>query len=173
MTVVAGTGNDRNLIFQSSNASGTATTFAQGGGDTLKLAGHLIATGLTSEASTQSALCVTAGGGQVFINAAPTCTVSSRKFKTDIAPLGSVFATRSVMALRPSTFTYKSSGQQAIGLIAEEADSVDHRLATRDGKGQINSVNYEQVTILLLKVVQQQQKSLDSLTKVVAGIKKQ
>lgn len=144
-------------------------TFASGAGDTLKLPGHLIATGLTSEPSTQSALCINAGGGQVYINAAATCTVSARRFKVGIATLNDSLASRIVAALRPVTYREKN-GTPHFGLVAEEADSVDHRLATRNASGQVQSVNYEQVTTLLLSVVQQQQRDIDALYKIIVAL---
>lgn len=164
MTITAGTGNARTLTLQSTNSSGTETTFAVGNGDTLKLAGHIIATGLTTEPSTQSTLCVTNGGGEVFINAAATCTVSSRRFKENIAPLSDAFAAASVEGLRPVTFNYINGKAKAIGLIAEEVARIDPRLVSYDAQRRPNSVNYEQVTVLLLSVVKQQQRTLDSLT---------
>lgn len=125
--------------------------------DTLIVHSKMKAMGLTTEPSTQSALCVNNGGGQVYINAAATCTVSSRRFKEDIRPLGAAWALGSVMDLHPSTFRYINGKTKAIGLIAEDVVKVDPRLVSYDPQGRPNSVNYEQVTVMLLSVVQQQQ----------------
>ncbi len=139
------------------------SVYARGFADTLIVPSKLKALGLTAEPSTQSTLCINAGGGQVYINAAATCTVSSRRFKTNIRALDYETAHRIVSRARPVTYNYRSGGAAAIGLVAEEADSIDHRLATRDAKGLVTSVNYEQITMALLLEVRQLRKELDSL----------
>ena len=87
-------------------------------------------------------------------NAAATCTVSSRRYKHDIETLSCHDANRFAAALRPVTFEYNDGNRPSIGLIAEEADSVDHRFATRDGQGRVNSVNYEMVGVVALRSLQ-------------------
>jgi hypothetical protein len=172
MTITAGTGNARSLTLQSSNSTGVATTFASGAGDTLKITAHAIATGLTAAAGTPHSICRNSATGEITNNAATSCVVSSRRYKQDIKPLAVDDAVGMLSRLRPSTFQYKEGGRRAIGLIAEEVDSVDARLVTRDEKGRVNSVNYEQITILLLSTVQRQQRQIDSLRVLVQGLKK-
>lgn len=134
-------------------------------GDTLRSAKPVRFTALTAASGTPNTVCIDATTKEITENAATSCVVSSARFKTDIKLLPNSEANRIVMGLKPSTFTYRDGGRKAIGLIAEQADSVDSRLASRDAQGRVNSVNYEQVTILLLSTVQQLRAEVDSLKK--------
>ena len=165
MTIQAGTGNSRNMLLQATNGSGTATTAITAKFDTVRVHDEVVLAAITASSGTPNAVCIDATSKQLTENAASSCVVSSARFKRNIVDLTTPTASRIVSQLRPRAFTYRQGGRQAIGLIAEEADTVDHRLATRNSNGQINSVNYEQVTIALLKVVQDQQRRLDALCK--------
>lgn len=145
------------------------TLFARGVHDTLIVANKAKAPTLTAAAGTPNSVCMNATSKEIVENAATSCVVSSRRFKTNILPLTDVVAQRITTQLKPSVFKYRVGGRNAIGLIAEEADSVDSRLATRDGQGRINSVNYEQVTIVLLKQVQTLTAKLDRMCR--AGVR--
>ena len=142
---------------------GTATTIFGSGYSSFTAVVNM--TGLTAASGTPNSICMNAATEEVTVNAALTCTVSAARFKKNIIDLSLPTATRIVTQLRPRTFTYREGGRRAIGLIAEQADTVDTRLSTRNADGQINSVNYEQVSIVLLKVVQDQQRRLDALCK--------
>ena len=165
MTIQGGTGAGSLLILQSEVGS----TFASGALDTLKAPGPVIFSGLTTEPSTQSDVCIDATSEQIYVNAAATCTVSARRFKRNIAPLTLPDALRIGTQLRPVTFTYRSGGRRAIGLIAEDVDAVDTRLTTRNAQGLLNSVNYEEVAVIALRMVQQLQKRLDAVC--ASGVK--
>lgn len=137
--------------------------FAKGISDTLLINSKAKAPALTAASGTPNSVCMNATTKQLLENAATSCVVSSRRFKKNIAPLSDVTAQRIVQRLRPTTFTYKDGSREAIGLIAEDAAVADGRLVSRDSDGKVHSVNYEQVTILLLAVVQRQQRQIDSL----------
>lgn len=122
-------------------------------------------TAIPSESSTQNALCVVNATGVVQQNAAASCLVSSVRYKKNIAPMSRLLAERIVFGLKPVTFAYKADNKPSIGLIAEQADSIDRRLATRDAQGRINSINYEQITAALLLVVQRQEARLTAMCK--------
>jgi hypothetical protein len=78
--------------------------------------------------------------------------------KTAIAPIGSNSAR--LQLLRPVTFQYKADpgGTWRYGLIAEEVARVYPELVTRDPKGRIDGVRYDELAPLLLNEVQEQQK---------------
>lgn len=157
------TANPDTLGFTSQGAA-----FLKGISDTLIVWNEAKAPSLTAASGTPNTVCIDATSKQILENAASNCTVSSRRFKTDIRPLSYSQASYITRNLQPSTFTYRQGGRKAIGLIAEQADSVDSRLATRDSQGRINSVNYEQVTVVLLRQVQELQARLDRMCK--AGV---
>lgn len=87
-------------------------------------------------------------------------TVSSRRFKTDIRPIGGALAT--LGRLRGYCFNWRSSGEAACGLIAEDVERAAPELAAAAG-GQPPGVDYAGLTALLLEGVREQQAQLDAL----------
>ena len=89
---------------------------------------------------------------------------SSRRFKEDIRDMAD--ASRRLYQLRPVTFRYTQAytdGSKPInyGLVAEEVAEVFPELAVRRADGQIETVHYETLNVLLLNELQKQQKELD------------
>jgi polyhydroxyalkanoate synthesis regulator phasin len=85
-------------------------------------------------------------------------TVSSERFKTDIAPMSS--ASEKLQQLRPVTFHLKSDphGPLQYGLIAEEVAKVYPELVIRDESGRIDGVRYDELAPMLVNEAQQQKK---------------
>jgi len=77
-------------------------------------------------------------------------TVSSERFKTAIAPMGS--DTAKLEQLRPVSFRLKSdaTGSRQYGLIAEEVAKVYPELVIRDENGRIDGVRYDELAPMLL-----------------------
>jgi hypothetical protein len=99
--------------------------------------------------------------------------VSSRRFKDEIKLMDK--ASEAILALKPVTFRYKKeiepNGAIMFGLIAEEVEKVDPDLVTRDAKGEVEAVRYEQVNAMLLNEflkehckVQELEKQVEKLT---------
>jgi len=115
------------------------------------------------------------GGKAVYVNPVGCLYVgtSSRRYKHDIKDYAGDVA--KISKLRPVSFTWNADTPLAntkdTGLIAEEVLKVYPELVGRDKKGQPESVNYEKLPIILLKVVQQQQKDIDALKAEVASLK--
>jgi hypothetical protein len=91
---------------------------------------------------------------------------SSRRFKEDIEDMGD--ASRALLRLRPVTFRYKNpfaDGSKPIqyGLIAEEVAEVYPDLVAHSADGQIETVKYQLLDVLLLNEVQRQQTSIRAL----------
>ena len=99
-------------------------------------------------------------GSAVVVNSAGQLgvVVSSERFKTDIAPMGSESA--KLQALRPVTFHLKTDPQGAVqyGLIAEEVAKVYPELVIRNETGRIDGVRYDELAPMLLNEMQEQQK---------------
>jgi Chaperone of endosialidase len=111
--------------------------------------------------------------------------LSAHRFKTDIADMGNV--SEALLALRPVTFHYNpeldKTGIPQFGLIAEEVAKVNPDLVTHDAKGELYTVRYEAINVMLLNeflkehrknseqetTIAQQQKQIEALT---AGLKK-
>ena len=93
-------------------------------------------------------------------------TSSSRRYKEAIQNVGE--SSRRVLDLRPVTFLYKEpahDGQKPLqyGLIAEEVAEVFPELVVYNAEGQPESVEYQQLSTLLLNELQKQQGELAEL----------
>jgi hypothetical protein len=91
---------------------------------------------------------------------------SSRRFKEDIRDMNDISAR--LFQLRPVTFRYTKpygNGTRPLqfGLVAEEVADVFPELAVRNAKGEIETVHYETLNVLLLNELQKQQRRIDDL----------
>jgi len=88
---------------------------------------------------------------------------SSRALKQDLRPLGAREATAAVMALEPTRFRYKADpSDEQVGFIAEDVPDL---VATGDRKG----VSPTDISAVLTKVVQLQERRIASLEKELAA----
>lgn len=110
---------------------------------------------------------------------------SSRRFKEEIKPMEK--ASEVLFALTPVNFRYKKefdAGRAPMfGLIAEDVAQVDPDLVSRNEKGEVDTVRYEQINVMLLNeflkahrrmeeqdaTIARQQQQIDALT---AGLQK-
>jgi uncharacterized coiled-coil protein SlyX len=104
---------------------------------------------------------------------------SARRFKKDIKPMDQ--ASEAILALKPVTFHYKNGDTKEaedtpqFGLIAEDVAEVNPELAVTDTDGQLLTVRYDAINVMLLnefikehKKVEQQQASIAELKSTVA-----
>ncbi|MGD0859027.1 MAG: tail fiber domain-containing protein [Terracidiphilus sp.] len=89
---------------------------------------------------------------------------SSIRFKEDVHDMAA--ASDGLMRLRPVTYRYKqpcADGSKPIdyGLIAEEVAEVYPDLVVKDAEGQIQTVQYQKLTPMLLNELQKQHKQLE------------
>jgi predicted acyltransferase (DUF342 family) len=92
-------------------------------------------------------------------------TVSSRRFKEAIESIDDELL-RKLLLLRPVSFFYKSDPDKykLFGLIAEEVMDIIPELVVFDGNGQPRTVRYEQLSTLLIGVVQKLVEKIDQET---------
>jgi alpha-tubulin suppressor-like RCC1 family protein len=76
---------------------------------------------------------------------------SSRRYKTNIVDLKT--DSDAVLNLRPVRFQWKTTGQEDIGLIAEEVDETMKDLVIYDAEGKPDAVKYERISLYLMGVV--------------------
>lgn len=91
---------------------------------------------------------------------------SSRRFKQDIREMGDT--TNALMGLRPVRFHYKAHGSDSpdqYGLVAEEVEEVAPELVVRGKNGELETVYYDRVNIMLLNEVQKQHRLIESQSK--------
>jgi len=101
---------------------------------------------------------------------------SSRRHKEDIQAMDN--ASETLYRLKPVTYRYKKEidRNQALdyGLIAEEVAEIDPNLALRNGKGEIESVRYNAINVMLLNEFLKEHKAFveehGKVTKLEAGL---
>src|SRR6266540_791856 len=95
-------------------------------------------------------------------------TLSSRRFKKDIAPIDKI--SEGILALRPVTFHWKTdnTNEPEFGLVAEEVAEVNLDWITSNPQGEISGVRYETIPILLLNEFLKEHKKVQNLEVTVA-----
>lgn len=179
---VVGSSTATNLVVANGGSVGVATTSPW---RTLDVNGTVGMKGLTASSGLQTGVLCLSSNNEV-INDSVACVASSKRFKNDIQPLTDLSGLGELMQLKPVSFKYKPeyngalqnnpnyNGEQ-VGFIAEDVQKVDPRLVvleTQDSvngsivshKGDVHSVRYEQMTAILVKAVQEQQKEIQSFT---------
>lgn len=118
--------------------------------------------GLTAASGTPSSICRNAN--EVTVNAALTCTVSSRDYKHDIAALN-VPASDLLRTIEPVSFIYNDNVERPRwGFIAEDLAVVDRRLADGwDANGVPRSIDQNAILALAIKGWQQLDSRMRSL----------
>lgn len=95
---------------------------------------------------------------------------SSKRYKKNIKDVTLKQCQNIVDNLRPVRYEFKGETIQQYGLIAEEVEQVDRVLATHNNDGEVESVNYESIAVMLLKVVKDQQKQITKLETRIAAL---
>ena len=96
------------------------------------------------------------GTGELKINH------SSARFKEDIRDLQEDF--HKVLSLAPVSFTYKETGEDGMGYLAEDLHEQGLRnLVSYDSEGQPLAVHYRLLPVYLLEVLKEQQRAIESL----------
>jgi len=122
--------------------------------------------GITTGVSNPVAVLIDTNGQLGTVN-------SSRRFKEDIQDMGD--ASSSLMRLRPVTYRYKqpyADGSKPLdyGLIAEEVTEVYPDLVVTNKDGQVQTVQYQKLTPMLLNELQKQQDQIRKLEARLAAL---
>lgn len=125
----------------------------------------VVLSGLGAASGTPDSVCINTN--TVTRNAALTCTVSSRDFKTSIEGIGGVRAMDLVMQLEPTQFAYKDrADRMRWGFIAESVAAVDPKLADGwDSYGIPRSLDQNALIAILVKAIQEQQAQIQTLAR--------
>ena len=118
----------------------------------------------------------TASAGNAFLNSASIPgnqllrSTSSLRYKTDIEDMEAVRA-QAALQLRPVSYRSLADADDKdvtwYGLIAEEVATVETRLVHYTPSGEPDGVQYERLSALLLKLVQEQQSDIDRLEQAI------
>jgi hypothetical protein len=93
---------------------------------------------------------------------------SSARYKSKIRDLQP--SSDAILDLRPVRFQWKSSGEEDIGLVAEEVDQVLKDLVIYDSEGKAEAVKYDRVSLYLLNVLKDQQAEIAALKERLAAL---
>ncbi|MEY3444374.1 MAG: hypothetical protein RLZZ519_2655 [Bacteroidota bacterium] len=112
--------------------------------------------------------------GTLPIHATGFVTVSSQRYKNNIAPLA--YGLEKIMQLEPMSYHYNFEGdsntKKHIGLIAEEVlKLVPEAVAEEDGK--CLGLDYSSLVPVLINAIQEQQAQIDAQNKKIAEMAKQ
>ena len=122
--------------------------------------------GIENSTITGKEVIITAGG-QLGVKA------SAERYKTAIEPMGT--NSEKLEQLRPVSFHLKSDTQREVqyGLIAEEVVKVYPELVTRDEKGQIDGVRYDELAPMLLNEMQREHATVAAQAAEIRDLKAQ
>ena len=85
---------------------------------------------------------------------------SSRRYKEDIRPLKS--ASELVEGMQAVSFRWKESGDENIGLVAEDVAEVEPRLVFENKHGEIEGIHYSHLTAVLVRAMQERSQAVDA-----------
>jgi hypothetical protein len=132
---------------------------------------RLAVAGLTSSQAGRTICSDPSGNFYYYVG---SCVSSSIKYKTNIQNLG--IGLETLLKLRPVTFEFKKDyggydGTIHMGFIAEEVEKVSPLLVDYNN-GEVSGVRYNEMTALIVKSIQEQQKEIEDLKKEVEELKR-
>ncbi|MBX4181262.1 tail fiber domain-containing protein [Candidatus Parcubacteria bacterium] len=160
-------------ITRSTSTDATSTNFFSTTASTTNLfaGGSVTFAGMIATSTPGSAVCfgqATGSKGLLTQTSGTTAcgSLSSRRFKTEITSLDSQSGLAEVMSLRPVSYKYTPEylgglindinwNGVFVGFIAEEVEGVDSRLIGHDAQGLVNAVQYDKMTAVLAKAIQE------------------
>jgi hypothetical protein len=99
------------------------------------------------------------GGSPLCYNNGISFCSSSLRYKTDLQPyLGGLDVLRRLM---PITYTWKSNGRRDIGFGAEQVAEVEPLLTFKNESGEIEGVNYGQISTVVVNSIKEQQSQIE------------
>ena len=97
---------------------------------------------------------------------------SSKKYKTNISVFHDNWS--KLLEVAPKQYKYKDTGQEAIGYIAEELDSLGLKwLVGYDKEGNPDFIYYDRIPIYLLEIIKQQQQQIAKQAEQIDALQKQ
>src|SRR6185436_11682743 len=99
------------------------------------------------------------GGNPLCFNNGIAFCSSSLRYKTDVQPyLGGMNVLRRLI---PITYAWKSNGRRDLGFGAEQVAEIEPLLTFKNEKGEIEGVNYGQISTVLVNAIQEQQAQIE------------
>tara|TARA_Y100000310_G_C20698161_1_gene827207 strand:- start:1007 stop:1402 length:396 start_codon:yes stop_codon:yes gene_type:complete len=85
---------------------------------------------------------------------------SSIRYKEDISPLK--LGLETIKKLQPATYTWKESGEEDFGFVAEEVEAINPLLVTHT-EGIVEGVKYSQLTAILVNAIKELEARVETL----------
>jgi hypothetical protein len=98
----------------------------------------------------------------------PSASITCRRYKTGVEPFAG--GLQLINRLQPVSFLWKANQQPDIGLIAEDVAQVEPLLTFKNKDGEIEGVNYSQLTAVLVNAVKEQQAQIATLQQVNSAL---
>ena len=136
------------------NISADRLGFATGGTQRLSI---------DSSGTTFNTLDTGASANDVTVTAAGLLkkVTSSKRYKENIVEMTT--PSEKIYVLQPSNFSWKKTGKNDFGLIAEQVHEILPELSVLDEKGRPEAVRYTMLSVLLLNEVQKLKKEIEEL----------
>jgi hypothetical protein len=165
------------VMIDNNDASSTAiranghggVAIGNGWGDTavpergLRVHGEVVLSDLNWRGNVQAAsvVCTTSfDGGSNWLLERCGLNTSSVRYKEDIQPLAS--ASDLTDRMQAVSFRWKESGEEDLGLIAEEMAEIEPRLVFHNENGEVEGIKYNHLTAVLIRAMQERQRSVDA-----------
>jgi hypothetical protein len=96
------------------------------------------------------------------------CGASSLRYKKNISSFG--LGLNLIQQLKPITFDWKEGGMHDLGLGAEDVAAIEPLLVAHNAKGQVESVKYDRIGVVLINAVKEQQNQISSQQRHIEGL---
>jgi hypothetical protein len=143
---------DGNELMSKGSGTSVSTLYLQNEGGTTSIGGNV-----------QLPNIPTGSGTSVLVTGAGTLVKqsASKRHMRNIKDL--VFEADKIVLLHPVSFSWATTGEKSLGLIAEEVVEVMPDLVIVDADGKPDVVDYDRLTLCLLELVQRQQERITAL----------
>ena len=107
------------------------------------------------------------GGNPLCYNNGIAFCSSSLRYKTDVQPYAG--GLNILRRLRPITYTWKNSGRRDLGFGAEQVAEIEPLLTFKNDRGEIEGVNYGQISTVLVNAINEQQAQIERQQRQIQG----
>ena len=94
---------------------------------------------------------------RVTFNNSTTCLLSSIRYKHDVKDID--IGLNEIKQLRSVVYKFNGTEEERVGFIAEEVYKIDPRLVDLDAEGKPLTVRYQELTAVLVKAIQEQDRT--------------
>ncbi len=96
------------------------------------------------------------------LTASSLVSTSAERFKENIEALDTEEALAKVLGLEGVSFTWKATGEEDIGLIAEDVEDIYPEFVGRDAEGEVSGIEYGKLVSVLIAAIQELNNKIDT-----------